>query len=79
VVVRWGYNKGDLGGGTKFISRQGLNQQTFLNKKALHMNYTMEEDLNMLGVMVEEFGCNKNAYSCIGESHGVVYEFAQNI
>jgi hypothetical protein len=29
--------------------------------------------------MVEEFGCNKNAYSCRGESHGVVHEFAQKL
>jgi hypothetical protein len=68
-----------LGGGTKFISRQGFNQQVSLNKKVLHMNYTMEKDLNKLGVMVEEFGCDKNAYSCRGESHGVVHEFAQKL
>jgi hypothetical protein len=43
------------------------------------MNYTMEEDLNKLGVMVEESGCNKSAYSCRGESHGVVHEFAHKL
>jgi len=36
----------------------------------------MEEDLNKLGVMVKEFGCNKSACSCKVESHGVVHEFA---